>query len=99
VPDLSSWVREAGRVLKCGGHLVYSDFHPQWSVAGWRRTFRGANHRDYQLPLHPHSIEQHLELMTANGLEVRAIREPKLPGGNRPVVAVFHAVKAGPRSR
>ncbi len=39
------WIAEAARVLARGGHLIYSDFHPEWSVAGWRRTFTGEDGR------------------------------------------------------
>lgn len=93
VPDLGAWIGEASRVLGRGGHLVYSDFHPSWSSEGWRRTFTGADGREYELPLHAHGIEQHLDLLAANDLDVRTIREPKIPGGHTPVVVVLHAIK------
>jgi malonyl-CoA O-methyltransferase len=91
--DLRPWIAEAARVLVRGGHLVYSDFHPAWAAARWRRTFTGADGRRYELPVHHHAIDDHLALIAGAGLEIRAIREPKIPGGAAPVVAVFHAVK------
>lgn len=93
IADLGAWIREAGRVVQPGGHVVYSDFHPSWSTSGWRRTFKGADGRTYQLPLFPHSIEQHLELLEQHGLEVRAVREPAIAGDTTPVVVVLHAIK------
>lgn len=91
VADLGAWIAEAARVLTCSGHLVYSDFHPSWATAGWRRTFTGDDGRQYQLPFHAHAIEQHLDLLRGAGLAVRAVREPKLAGGSTPVVVVLHA--------
>ena len=41
LPRPDPWISRSGRVLIRGGHLIYSDFHPEWSSAGWRRTFIG----------------------------------------------------------
>ena len=98
VADLRAWVREASRVVARGGHVIYSDFHPAWLVAGWRRTFAGADGRTYELPLVPHSIEEHVDLLEGHGLEVRAIHEPCIPGGTTPVVVVIHAVNSARRN-
>ena len=93
VPDLDAWVGEATRVLAGGGYLVYSDFHPSWSAAGWRRRFTGDDGRRYELPFFPHAIDEHLRVLERHGLAVRAIREPRTPGRTAPVVVVLHAVK------
>ena len=93
VEDLGAWVREAGRVLAPGGHLVYSDFHPSWDAARWRRTFRTVDGRQLELSYFPHSIDQHLTLLEDGPFDVRAIREPRIKGLRHPVVVVFHAVK------
>lgn len=98
VEDLRAWVAEASRVLREGGHLVYSDFHPSWSRDGWRRTFTGADGRAYQLPLHPHSMDDHVLALEGCGLDVKALVEPRSDERKEPLVVVFHAVKraAGP---
>jgi malonyl-CoA O-methyltransferase len=93
VADLAAWVREMTRVLTRGGHLIYSDFHPTWSTARWRRTFRAADGRLCEVGYHPHTIEEHLAALERANLVVRAIREPRVAGGRLPVVAIFHAVK------
>ncbi len=92
--DLGGWISEASRVLQPGKHLVYSDFHPSWASKGWRRTFRAADGRTYELAYSPHSIDEHLARMAEAGLKVQIIREPRLAGRGEPVVVVFHAVKA-----
>jgi ubiquinone/menaquinone biosynthesis C-methylase UbiE len=93
VEDLSAWVREASRVLERGGHLIYSDFHPVWTVHRWKRTFRTKTGRLVELSFHPHAIEQHLACLETASFRVRAIREPAIAPGSPPVVVVFHAVK------
>jgi ubiquinone/menaquinone biosynthesis C-methylase UbiE len=93
VEDLGAWVRESARVLARGGTLLYSDFHPSWVEQGWKRTFRASDGELIELPFHPHTIEQHLALLSDSNLSLCAIREPRIPSAAAPVVAVFHAVK------
>jgi len=96
VADLDPWIAEATRVLAPGGHLVYSDFHPSWAARQWRRTFRAADGKEFELAYFPHTIDEHLERLEQQSLEIRAIREPRIAGRPTPVVAVFHAIKHTP---
>jgi ubiquinone/menaquinone biosynthesis C-methylase UbiE len=42
VANLATAIAECSRVLKRGGHLLITDFHPQAIVNGWETTiFRG----------------------------------------------------------
>jgi malonyl-CoA O-methyltransferase len=94
IRDLDGWIGEAARLLRRGGELIYSDFHPVWAKAGWRRTFTGADGHPYELPFEPHSLEQHLTALEAHGLQVRTVREPKVPPPSKsPALVVFHAIK------
>ena len=90
--DLTAWFREVARVLVPGGHFVFSDFHPSWGLEGWRRTFRGSDGREYELPYFDHPIEDTVAALAASGLTVRALREPKADKPT-PVLAVIHAVR------
>ena len=105
IEDLDRWIREAARLLRCGGDLIYSDFHPSWATERWRRTFETVDGRSFELPYFPHAIDDHLAALDRGGLEVRTIREPRLGRSDRsavgrqrrqlPTVLVVHAVKRG----
>jgi malonyl-CoA O-methyltransferase len=104
VEHLDEWIGEAARVLAPNGHLVYSDFHPDGTAKGWRRTFRTSEGRLFELSFFPHAIERHVALLERSALLVRAVREPRLDPGERPIVVVFHAMKpesasSGPATR
>lgn len=91
VDELSSWAREVARVLRSGGSLLYSDFHPEWSARGWERTFeaRGETRR---VSYHPHSLDEHRTALEAAGFETVRIREPLFR--DQPVCLVLHAIRA-----
>lgn len=95
IESLERWLREMARVLAPGGHLVYSDFHPTWRDAGWRRTFRAADGAMLELGFHPHGLGAHRDALAAAGLQTLAILEPSLRPKDAPVLAVVHAMKAG----
>jgi len=48
IPDLSRFAAELSRIVRCGGHLFVSDFHPLGHLHGWKRTFR---HRETVLEI------------------------------------------------
>jgi malonyl-CoA O-methyltransferase len=93
LPRIAPWLREMGRVLKSGGHLIYSDFHPLWSTRGWRRTFRDAAGATVELPLATHTVDEHRRGLGAAGLSAIDIREPALADGTTGVLVVVHARK------
>ncbi len=105
IERLGDWVAEIARVLAPGGHAIYSDFHPAWATARWRRTFATPDGRSFQIGYHPHDIADHLSCLEAHALDVRTVREPRLRRAgpavparrDPPVVVVFDAVKQGHR--
>jgi ubiquinone/menaquinone biosynthesis C-methylase UbiE len=68
-------VAELARIVRPGGTLVISDFHPQAIVRGWRRTFR-SNGELFEIESHPYSKDRLLECASADGLVLQEMLEP-----------------------
>ena len=86
VPDLPHALQEFARVLRSGGRLLITDFHPDSVSYGWRTGFRQAGMR-YRLPNMPHTRDDYLEAIEKSGLRiVQAIDLPlgALPEGDYP---------------
>jgi ubiquinone biosynthesis O-methyltransferase len=86
VPDLAHAVQEFARVLRPGGYLLITDFHPDSVSYGWRTGFQQAGVK-YVLPNMPHTRNDYLEALKASGLKiVQAIDLPlrALPARNYP---------------
>lgn len=106
IADLDSWAVEMQRVLRPGGHLLYSDFHPSWTHAGWERTLQTTDGRTYVVPHYAHALADHRDALTLAGLDLVDVRETGLEAadgdevevfqrrwGPVPVVLILHAVK------
>ena len=103
IQDLDEWLRELAAVLEPGGHVVYSDFHPSWTLFGWRRTFTAPDGRVLEIPFVAHSLERHAAAVHGAGLELLARHALPLAGdgadvrafrrrfGALPVLVVVHA--------
>ncbi len=74
--NLPRAIAESARVLKPGGALLYSDFHPLGYLAGWRREFNGRNGKRYAVKHFAHLYSDHAAACRAAGLTIRLIREP-----------------------
>ena len=91
--DLTDWLREAARVLRPGGTLMYSDFHESWKTFGWRRTFTDTRGNCCEVPIAAHETTEHVDALKSSGLRVDAVREAASAAGTPPVVVAFLAVK------
>jgi malonyl-CoA O-methyltransferase len=81
LPDLEPTFREAVRVLKSGGRMIISDFHPYWTVSGHDYTeFFDETGQEYRIPVYPHLFEEYWHLCRKFGLRPEDIREPKIDG-------------------
>jgi len=95
VADLAGWAREAGRVLRPGGHLVYSDFHEGWAPLGWQRTLEDGG-RAFVVPFEPHTTRDHHCALARAGLTMLDCREPRLDNARDDRVRAFRRTWGDP---
>jgi malonyl-CoA O-methyltransferase len=101
--NLKQTLADASRVLRLGGVLIYSDFHPFGTLSGWQRSFTTANGDTFILEHYLHLYSDHQQACQAAGLTINAVLEPVAgehapPGFQQvPVVLVIRAVKTGSR--
>jgi malonyl-CoA O-methyltransferase len=77
-PRLDEWMREMARVLAPGGHLVYSDFHPDAVRAGMTRSFIDGERRKHTLLHSLYDLPAHQAAAAAAGLELELCREVRV---------------------
>ncbi|MDZ7269402.1 MAG: class I SAM-dependent methyltransferase [candidate division KSB1 bacterium] len=97
VENLHAVLAEIARVLRAGGELLYSDFHPFGALAGWRRTFHDRDGREYTVRHFMHGFADHVAACHAAGLQITVVHEPKIAVAHRwrgfPAVLVIRANK------
>jgi len=71
-PDLAAWTGEAARVLRKGGSLLYSDFHPDAARVRLTRSFCDAQQRSWTVPHISHDLCSQLSALHTAGLTVTA---------------------------
>lgn len=77
-PRLESWMAEIARVLKPGGVLLYSDFHPEAAAAGMTRSFTDGRKRKHTLLHREYDLAAHEHAAMAVMLDIEATREPRV---------------------
>ena len=69
------WATEVCRVLRAGGTLLYSDFHPEAAKAGLTRSFKDAANVTFTVPHQFYSVAEQIEAALAAGLQLQTVRE------------------------
>ena len=88
-PDIRQWMSEIARVLKSGGVLLYSDFHPEAARAGHSRKFKDETERVHAVPHHCYEVGVQTQAAAEADLTVEALNE---------VRAGFELCEAFPKS-
>jgi SAM-dependent methyltransferase len=76
--DEFAWMREIARVMRPGGTLLYSDFHPEAGRAGLTRSFKDANDQTCLVPHRDFPVAAQLEAVAAAGMRVDAVHEVRV---------------------
>lgn len=87
LPTIDPSLREMSRVLKQGGEMLISDFHPYQFLSGARRTF-SVDNTTYQVEHHVHQLSDYFKIGQQYGLVLEAIEEP-IYQDDMPVVLVL----------
>jgi malonyl-CoA O-methyltransferase len=72
------WMAEISRVLRKGGTLLYSDFHPDAARAGLTRSFKDVDDRTRSVPHADYPVATQVEAADAAGLCVEAVHEVRV---------------------
>lgn len=78
--DVSNWMVEIARVLRSGGTLLYSDFHPDAARAGLTRSFKDIDGESCSVPHAQHPLSAQIEAANAAGLRLETVHEVRVGG-------------------
>ena len=79
LPDLRHALRECVRVVRPGGWLLLSDFHPSTSFFGWRTDFIDLD-GIHLLPNTPNTRQDYLDALTDAGCRILDVHDIALDG-------------------
>jgi malonyl-CoA O-methyltransferase len=78
VQHLISAMSELARVLRSGGTLIISDFHPFGYLLGWQRTFQDKKDEWLAVKYYTHLHSEYFDCFQHTGLELVRMEEPKI---------------------
>jgi len=76
--NVHSWMAEAARVLKSGGSLLYSDFHPEAARVGLTRSFKDEQNDTCTVPHRCYGVALQQEAAAAANLAIEVIHEVRV---------------------
>jgi malonyl-CoA O-methyltransferase len=74
ITPIEAAVTELARIVRPGGHLIVSDFHPGALRHGWKRTFR-SNGELYEVESYPYTTDHLIECAGRSGLVLQELLE------------------------
>lgn len=89
--QIQASISEVSRVLKPGGIILISDFHPYQSLSGANRTFQ-SNRKTFAVEHYTHHLSDYFATGDAHDLRLTGLEEPTYQG-DVPVVVVFQFTK------
>jgi malonyl-CoA O-methyltransferase len=72
------WMEEISRVLRTGGTLLYSDFHPAAARAGLTRSFKDVDDRTRSVPHAVYPVAAQIDAAKSAGLRVETVYEVRV---------------------
>lgn len=72
------WMAEVSRVLRPGGILLYSDFHPEAALMGLPRTFKDKNERTWTVPHQRHDLASQQAAAAQENLAIEVVHEVRV---------------------
>ena len=76
--SLREWMAEVSRVLKPGGTLLYSDFHPEATLLGLPRAFKDQNDRTWLVPHQRFDLPSQREAAALEHLAIEVVHEVRV---------------------
>ena len=75
IAPLESAIAELARIVRPGGRLIVTDFHPNALRLGWKRTFR-SDGQLYEVETYAYTTDRLIECAGQNGLVLEELIEP-----------------------